>query len=78
MLFPGPLPAYPKFHQVPFPIVCPGKTWLREWKGKAKVKWRKAIVNMERLMMPSKWVTLNCYRALLGTGDLEVPRNYAR
>ncbi len=51
--------------------------WLREWKGKTKVKRRKTIVNMERLMKPSKWVTLNCYRALLGTGDLEVPRTYA-
>ncbi len=52
--------------------------WLREWKGKAKVKRRKAIVNVESIMKPSKWVTLNCYRALLGTGDLEVPRNYTR
>ena len=52
--------------------------WLREWKGKTKVKRRRAIVNVEQLMKPSKWVTLNCYRALLGTGDLEVPRTYAR
>ncbi len=51
--------------------------WLREWKGKTRVKRRKAIVNLESLMKPSKWVTLNCYRALLGTGDLEVPRTYA-
>jgi hypothetical protein len=50
--------------------------WLREWKGKTKVKRRKTIVNLEPLMKPSKWVTLNCYRALLGTGDLEVPRTY--
>ena len=52
--------------------------WLREWKGKTRVKRRKAIVNVEQLMKPSKWVTLNCYRGLLGTGDLEVPRTYAR
>ena len=51
--------------------------WLREWKGMTKVKRRRTIVNLEPLMKPSKWVTLNCYRALLGTGDLEVPRNYA-
>lgn len=52
--------------------------WLREWKGMTKVKRRRAIVNIEHLMKPSKWVTLNCYRALLGTGDLEAPRTYAR
>ncbi len=52
--------------------------WLREWQGKTKVKRRKAIVNVESLMKASKWVTLNCYRALLGTGDLEVPRTCAR
>ena len=43
-----------------------------------RVKRRRTIVNIEHLMKPSKWVTLNCYRALLGTGDLEVPRTYAR
>ncbi len=51
--------------------------WLRERKGENAVKRRKTIVNLETLMKPSKWVTLNCYRALLGTGDLEVPRSLA-
>ena len=50
--------------------------WLRERKGENAVKRRRAIVNVETLMKPSKWVTLNCYRALLGTSDLEIPRKY--
>ncbi len=51
--------------------------WLRERKGENAVKRRRIIVNLETLMKPSKWITLNCYRALLGTGDFEVPRSYA-
>ncbi len=51
--------------------------WLRDWKGMTRVKRRRAILNVESLMKPSKWITLNCYRALSGTGDLEVPKTYS-
>ncbi len=50
--------------------------WLRERKGENAVKRRKTIVNLETLMKPSKWVTLNCYRALSATKDLEISKNY--
>ncbi len=50
--------------------------WLRERKGENAVKRRRTIVNVETLMKPSKWVTLNCYRALSATEDLEIPKNY--
>lgn len=44
--------------------------WARERK---KDKTRKALVPIEQLMEPSKWITLNCYRVLANTGDLELP-----
>ncbi len=42
--------------------------WARE--PEAKGNKRKALVDLEELWKPSKWVTLNCYRALAETGDL--------
>ncbi len=42
--------------------------WSRERIGKA----RKALVPVEQLMKPSKWVTLNCYRVLAKTGGLDL------
>jgi len=44
--------------------------WVRERNDNA----RKTLVTLEQLMEPSKWVTLNCYRVLERTGDLELPR----
>jgi len=44
--------------------------WVRERK---KDRTRKTLVTLERLNEPSKWVTLNCYRVLSRTGDLDLP-----
>jgi hypothetical protein len=38
-------------------------------------KGRKAPVNIEQIGKPSKWITLNCYRVLRQTGDIDIPRN---
>ncbi len=48
--------------------------WFREVKeGKLGYrKGRRTIVNLEEIGKPSKWVTLNCFRVLTVTGDLEV------
>ncbi len=46
--------------------------WSRE--PEAQGNKRKALVDVEELWKPSKWVTLNAYRALTATGDLEVSR----
>ncbi len=43
--------------------------WVRERKDRI----RKTTVKLEELNEPSKWVTLNCYRVLAKTGDLEIP-----
>lgn len=43
--------------------------WVRERSDST----RKALFNVEELLRPSKWVTLNCYRVLARTGDLEIP-----
>ena len=43
--------------------------WVRERTDNS----RKTIVSVEELNEPSKWVTLNCYRVLSRTGDLEFP-----
>ena len=53
----------------------PDGRWLLEgdWVRERTDKTRKALVTMERLMEPSKWITLNCYRVLARTGDLELP-----
>ncbi len=47
--------------------------WARE--AEAKGNQRKALVNLEELWKPSKWVTLNCYRALTATGDLDISKS---
>ena len=53
----------------------PGDKWLLEgdWVRERTDKTRKTLVTMEQLNEPSKWVTLNCYRVLAKTGDLELP-----
>lgn len=54
----------------------PEGKWLLEgdWVRERKDKIRKNLVSLEELMEPSKWVTLNCYRVLAATGDLELPK----
>lgn len=48
--------------------------WLLEgdWVRERRDKTRKTLVTVEQLNEPSKWVTLNCYRVLAKTGDLEL------
>jgi hypothetical protein len=46
--------------------------WSRE--PEAQENKRKALVDVEELWKPSKWITLNCFRALTATGDLVIPR----
>jgi hypothetical protein len=46
--------------------------WSRE--PEAQKNKRHALVDVEELWKPSKWVTLNCYRALMATGDLSANR----
>ncbi len=46
--------------------------WSRE--PDAQKSKRKALVEVEELWEPSKWITLNAYRALTGTGDLMVSK----
>ena len=49
--------------------------WSREpdaQKNKRTGRTRRAIVDVEELWKPSKWITLNCYRGLTATGDLSV------
>ncbi len=46
--------------------------WSRE--PEAQENKRKALVDVEELWKPSKWVTLNCFRALTATGDLVISR----
>lgn len=55
--------------------VTPEGRWLLEgdWVRESTNKTRRALVNIEKLHEPSKWVTLNCYRVLARTGDLELP-----
>ena len=47
--------------------------WFRE-RDKNPEK-RKAPVSIEQIGKPSKWITLNSYRVLKETGDLDIPRN---
>jgi len=56
--------------------VTPEGRWLLDgdWVRERKDKTRKTLVTLEELGEPSKWVTLNCYRILAKTGDLELPR----
>lgn len=51
----------------------PDGKWLLEgdWVRERKDSRRRNLVNLEELMKPSKWVTLNCYRVLALTGDLD-------
>ena len=42
--------------------------WVRERSGEP----RKTLVTLEKLNEPSKWITLNCYRVLAKTSDLEL------
>ncbi len=57
---------------------CPDGKWLLEgdWsrEPEAQASKRKAVVDVEELWKPSKWVTLNCYRSLTATGDLDISR----
>lgn len=46
--------------------------WSRE--PESQKNKRKALVDVEELWEPSKWVTLNAYRALAARGDLDVSR----
>src|SRR6266699_253425 len=46
--------------------------WSRE--PESQKNKRKALVDVEELWKPSKWITLNCYRALTATGDLDISR----
>src|SRR5712692_7829939 len=46
--------------------------WSRE--PEARENKRKALVDVEELWKPSKWITLNCFRALTATGDLVISR----
>ncbi len=46
--------------------------WSRE--PEAQERKRKALVDVEELWKPSKWVTLNAYRALTATGDFQVSK----
>lgn len=52
----------------------PEGKWLLEgdWVRERTDKSRKTLVTLEELNEPSKWVTLNCYRVLAKTGDLEL------
>ena len=53
----------------------PEGKWLLEgdWVRERTDKIRKTWVNIEELQKPSRWVTLNCYRVLAQTGELELP-----
>jgi len=53
----------------------PEGRWLLDgdWARERKDAVRKNLLNIEELNRPSKWVTLNCYRVLAMTGDLDVP-----
>lgn len=55
--------------------MTPEGKWLLEgdWVRERRAHRRKTLVTIEELGRPSKWVTLNCYRVLAKTGDLELP-----
>ena len=55
--------------------MTPDGKWLLEgdWVRERRAHQRKTLVTLESLNTPSKWVTLNCYRVLAKTGDLELP-----
>lgn len=47
--------------------------WYRERDSNPEK--RKAPVSIEQIGKPSKWITLNAYRVLKETGDIEIPKN---
>ena len=47
--------------------------WFRERDSSPEK--RKAPVSVEQIGKPSKWITLNCYRVLRKTGDIDIPYN---
>jgi hypothetical protein len=53
----------------------PEGKWLLEgdWVRERTDDKRKTLVTVEQVQKPSKWVTLNCYRVLARTGNLEIP-----
>jgi hypothetical protein len=53
----------------------PEGKWLLEgdWARERLDKTRKSLYTDEKLMEPSKWVTLNAYRVLAKTGELDLP-----
>jgi len=55
----------------------PEGRWLLDgdWVRERSDRTRKNLVKIEELAKPSKWVTLNCYRVLARTGDLDVPKD---
>jgi hypothetical protein len=55
----------------------PDGRWLLDgdWVRERSDKTRKNLVNVEELTKPSKWITLNCYRVLAKTGELEIPQS---
>ncbi len=55
--------------------MTPEGKWLLEgdWVRERTHDKRKTRVTIERLQEPSKWVTLQCYRVLAKTGELDVP-----
>ncbi|MBI3859479.1 MAG: hypothetical protein HY296_04475 [Thaumarchaeota archaeon] len=54
----------------------PDGRWLLDgdWSRERNDGKRRALAPIENLNEPSKWVTLNCYRVLAKTGELELPR----
>ncbi len=70
---------------MPFTSYCrtPEGQWLLEgdWSREPEAQNKKAffyegkpLVDIEELWKPSKWITLNAYRALTATGDFEVSK----
>ncbi|MDG6902425.1 MAG: hypothetical protein JRM80_10780 [Nitrososphaerota archaeon] len=55
--------------------MTPEGKWLLEgdWVRERRAHRRKTLVTVEELGRPSKWITLNCYRVLAQTGDLDLP-----
>jgi hypothetical protein len=53
----------------------PEGRWLLEgdWVRERNDDRRRTLLTIEQLQEPSKWVTLNCYRVLSRTGNLELP-----
>jgi len=54
----------------------PDGRWVLEgdWVRERNDNVRKTLVTLDHMTKPSKWVTLNCYMALVRTGELVLPR----